>query len=246
MIAEGALDGVDAIYGSHVMGSLPAPYFGISPGPLAAGASMFTIRVKGLSAHGSEPHRGKDAITAAAAIVTNLQQCVSRMNDPQCPLVLTVGTFHGGTRFNIIPNEVVMEGTARTFADLADVETLMRRVIEHTAAALDVEATLEYVKMTPAVIHRDEELVKIAREAAEKIGGAEYVCPMKSMMGSEDFSFYMEKVPGIFGILGIYDEKHGHVYSNHHERFDFEEEVIARGAGIMAQFAVDYLERASK
>lgn len=242
MIEEGALDGVDVIYGSHVMGSLDAPYYGISSGPLMAGAAFFSIRVNGYAAHGSEPHRGKDAITVSAAIINALQQCVSRMNDPQSPLVLTIGTIHGGSRFNIIPNEVTMEGTVRTFDDGSVVESKMRRVIENTAKAFDTTAEFQFQILTPPLIHTNEKLVQLAKNAAEKLFGKENVYPMPPLMGSEDYSYYMQKIPGIFGIIGIRDREKGYIYSNHHEKFDFDESAISRGAAIMAQFAVDYLE----
>ena len=242
MIEEGALDSVDAIYGSHVMGGVEAPYFAVSPGPLMAGAAIFKIRVTGCAAHGSEPHRGKDAITVSAAIINALQQCVSRMNDPRSPLVLTIGTIHGGTRFNIIPNEVGMEGSVRTFEDGTAVKEMMRRIIENTAAAFDTTAEFSFEIITPPLIHSDEQLVQLARNAAEKLYGKQSVSDMKPLMGSEDFAFYVQKIPGVFGIIGIRDDAKGYIYSNHHEKFDFDESAIVRGSAIMAQFAADYLE----
>ncbi|NMA94077.1 MAG: amidohydrolase [Clostridiales bacterium] len=242
MISEGALDGVDAIYGSHVMGALDAPYYGISSGPLMAGAAIFNIRVIGYAAHGSEPHRGKDAITVSAAIINALQQCVSRMNDPRSPLVLTIGTIHGGSRFNIIPNEVKMEGTVRTFEAGTAVEEIMRRIVENTAAAFGTTAEFHFEMITPPVIHDSEKMVLLAKNAAEKLYGKQSVCDMQPLMGSEDFAYYLQKVPGVFGIIGINDVAKGYIYSNHHEKFDFEESAVVRGCAIMAQFAVDYLE----
>lgn len=240
MVREGALDGVDAIFGHHVMGDLDAPYFSVGMGPRMAGASFFTIDVEGFASHGSTPHDGKDAITAAAAIINNLQQCVSRLNDPSKPLVVTIGTIESGGRFNIIPNHVHMEGTVRTFDENTKVEEHMRRIIECTAAAFDMKATLDFRWLTRVVVHKDENLVALAENAARKLYG-DIVKTIPPMMGSEDFSEYGVKVPYVYCIHGIRDEGKGHIYNNHHEKFDFEEDCLPRGAAIMAQFAVDYL-----
>lgn len=240
MVKEGALDGVDAIYGQHVMGDVDAPCFVVGTGPRMAGAAFFTIDVEGFASHGSTPHEGKDAITASAAIINNLQQCVSRMNDPQSPLVLTIGSIESGGRFNIIANHVHMEGTVRTFDENTKVEEHMRRVIECTAAAFDMKASLDFRWLTRVVVHKDEHLVALAENAARKLYG-DIVKTIPPLMGSEDFSEYGVKVPYVYGIHGVRDEEKGHIYNNHHEKFDFEEDCLPRGAAIMAQFAVDYL-----
>ena len=239
MVSEGALDGVDAIYGHHIMGDLDAPYFSVGMGPRMAGASYFTIDVEGYAAHGSAPHSGKDAITTSAAIINNLQQCVSRLNDPKKPLVLTIGKIESGGRFNIIPNHVRMEGTVRTFDEDSRVEEHMRHIIECTAAAFDMKATLDFRWLTRVVVHKDEKLVALAENAARKLYG-DIVKTVPPMMGSEDFSEY-GRVPYVYCIHGIRDEAKGHIYDNHHEKFDFEEDCLPRGAAIMAQFAADYL-----
>lgn len=241
MVREGALDGVDAIYGHHVMGDLDAPFFSVGHGPRMAGAAFFTIDVEGFAAHGSTPHDGKDAITTAAAIINNLQQCVSRLNDPKKPLVLTIGTIESGGRFNIIPNHVHMEGTVRTFDEGTKVEEHMRRIIECTAEAFDMKATLDFRWLTRVVTHKDEKLIALAENAAQKLYGPDILKEIPPMMGSEDFSEYGAKVPYVYCIHGIRDEAKGHIYSNHHEKFNYDEDCISRGAAIMAQFAVDFL-----
>ncbi len=240
MIDEGALEGVDAIYGNHVWGDLAAPYLDFSSGKRMAYAGLFDIDVEGVSAHGSAPHRGADAITAAAAIIMNLQQYVSRVNDPLNPLVLTVGTINGGTRCNVIPNRVHMDGTLRSFTKERH-EEVMRRIIEHTAEALGVKAALRYEHVVDPLLNTDEHLVHLAQQAVTKLYGSESLGHLPMMMGSEDFANYMSLVPGVFGFVGSGNPAKGCCYTNHHEKYDVDEDILQRGAGVMAQFAVDYL-----
>ncbi len=241
VMKEGALDGVDAIYGQHTMGVLDAPLIDVTPGNRLACCHGFQIDVEGVSAHGSAPHLGIDAITASCSIVEALQQIVSRQNDPLNPLVITVGTIDGGTRFNVIPNKVHMTGTVRTFSLGTEVEDWMRKVIESVAAAMNCKATLSYQYMTPPTINRWDDLARIAHDAVVKLYGEESVGHAAVGMGSEDFAWYGDKVPYFFALIGSRDEEKGYTYSNHQEKYDIGEEILKRGSGLMAQFAADYL-----
>ena len=241
MVKEGAVDGVDAIYGAHIWGTVESGLIDVTPGNRMACCHMFKIKVTGVSAHGSAPHLGIDAITASAEIISSLQQCVSRMNDPLNPLVLTIGTISGGDRWNCTPREVVMEGTVRTFASGTFVEDKMRQVITSVASAFGAKAELEYKYLTEPVINSDEQLNRIAHDAVVKLYGEEGVGHMPTIMGSEDFSWYGQKTRYIFGFLGSRDEKKGYIYTNHQEKYDVDEAVLKRGAAVMAQFAADFL-----
>ena len=240
-VQQGVLDGVDAIYGQHIWAGLDAPYLNVQPGPRMASCDNFTLTVEGVSAHGSAPHLGVDAIVAAASIILNLQTIVSRINNPLNGLVVTVGTINGGQRFNIIANKVVMEGTCRTHSRemRTRIEPLIRRIAEDTAAALGAKATLKYEAFPGPVINDHEDLNRIAHDAAVKLYGEEGVRELPMMMGSEDFAYFMEKVPGVFGFLGSRDASHQ--ASNHNDHYDVPEEVLKRGAAMHAQFAADYL-----
>ncbi len=241
MLKEGAVDGVDAIYGAHIWGTVDSGLVDVTPGNRMACCHMFKITVTGASAHGSAPHLGIDAITASAEIISSLQQCVSRMNDPLNPLVLTIGTISGGDRWNCVPREVVMEGTVRTFAEGTFVEDRMRQIVASVAAAFGAKAELKYDYLTVPVINADEQLNRIARDAVVKLYGEEAVAHMPTIMGSEDFSWFGEKTRYIFGFLGSRDEKKGYVYTNHQEKYDVDESVLKRGSAVMAQFAADFL-----
>lgn len=243
MMEEGALDGVDAIYGAHIWGDFDAPLIDVTSGNRMAGGDIFNIRVEGTSAHGASPHLGHDALAAACAIFTNLQQYVSRINDPLNPLVVAIGVLRGGVRFNVVPNLAEMEGTLRTFATDGREEEIIRRIAENTAAALGCRAQVEYRRMCPPVINRHEELNRIARDAVVKLYGEAAVGHLPTMMGSEDFSWYGTQVPSVFAFIGSRNREKGITYTNHHEKYDVDESVLHRGAAVMAQFAVDYLAR---
>ena len=240
MVKEGAMDGVDAIYGTHVWGDFDAPYFDFVAGNRMACCHIFKIEVTGTSAHGSAPNLGKDAITCAAAMVNNIQQIVSRINNPLNPLVITIGKIDGGTRFNVIPNKVVMEGTVRTFSTGTEVEDEMRHIVEKTAETFKQKAVLTYDYLTMPVIN-DEKLANIARGAVTKLFGEGMLLDHSALMGSEDFSWFGEKAPYVFGFVGTRNEKEGKIYSNHQEKYDVDESALHKSAAVMAQFAADFL-----
>ena len=243
MIAEGVLKGVDAIYGAHIWGDFDAPYIDVSAGNRMACCDTFRITVEGSSTHGSTPHLGTDAIVAAASIIMNIQTYVSRNNDPLNPLVVTVGKIDGGQRFNILANKVVMDGTCRTFSrkTLETIDKDLERIAANTAAAFGASASLEYQHLTTPVINDHEDLNRIARNAVIKLYGEEGLGHLPTMMGSEDFAFFMEEVPGVFGFIGSRDPERGYIYTNHHEKYSVPEEVLQRGAAMHAQFALDFL-----
>lgn len=241
MIAEGVLKGVDAIYGAHIWGDFDAPYIDVSAGNRMACCDTFRITVEGSSTHGSTPHLGTDAIVAAASIIMNIQTIVSRNNDPLNALVVSIGEIHGGQRFNILANKVVMEGTCRTHSRemRGKIEPLLRRICEDTAAAFGAKAELKYDAFPSPVINDHDDLNQIAHDAAVKLYGEEGIKEMPRVMGSEDFAYFMDVVPGIFGFLGSRDAEHQ--ASNHNDCYDVPEDVLKRGAAMHAQFAADYL-----
>ena len=240
-VQQGVLDGVDAIYGQHIWAGVEAPYLNVQPGVRMASCDNFTITVEGSSTHGSTPHLGTDAIVAAASIIMNIQTIVSRNNDPLNALVVSIGEIHGGQRFNILANKVVMEGTCRTHSRemRGKIEPLLRRICEDTAAAFGAKAELKYDAFPSPVINDHDDLNQIAHDAAVKLYGEEGIKEMPRVMGSEDFAYFMDVVPGIFGFLGSRDAEHQ--ASNHNDCYDVPEDVLKRGAAMHAQFAADYL-----
>ncbi|MBR5520495.1 MAG: amidohydrolase [Oscillospiraceae bacterium] len=244
LIRAGVLDGVDAIYGAHIWNVLEAPYVNIEAGNRMASTAEFYVEVEGLSTHGSSPEAGIDAIAAMSAIIMNLQTFVSRNNSPLNPLVVSVGKVEAGTRWNTIPGKAKFEGTVRTFDKnmLEEAPKVMSRIIENTAAAYGATAKITKFRwLVIPVINDNENLVRIGQNAVKKLYGEEGLAPMMTQMGGEDFSFYMEKVPGVFGFIGSHNPETGKIYSNHHEKYDVDEDVLKRGAAVYAQFAYDFL-----
>lgn len=245
-IEKGLMKDVDAVFGMHIWHQIKAPHFNAELGPRMASCDAFTLTIKGNAAHGSAPHLGSDAIVAAAATIMNLQSISSRTNDPLNPLVVTVGTFDGGQRFNIIADKVSMDGTVRTFSPAFrdTVEARIRSIAEQTAACYGCTAQLQYNYLCDAVINTDAGLVETARNAAAGLYGEEILTGFEKLTVAEDFSFLMAEAPGFYGFIGAQsDAVPGSALSNHHECFTVDENALRHGAAISAQFAYDVLNQ---
>ena len=243
-IEQGVMDNVDACYGVHVTPRFESPKINMQYGERMAATDVFKLTVEGTSSHGSSPHLGHDAIVASAAIITALQTIVSRINNPLKPAVVTIGTIKGGQRFNIIANEVIMEGNIRTFDEIfrKEIETHIREIAESVAKAHSCTAKLEYRYGTGVVLNKDKNLVDIAQNAVKKLYGEDSLVEMEKITGGEDFSLLMEKAPGIFGYIGTRNPKvPGSEKINHHECFTVDEDALIRGTAVAVQFALDYL-----
>ena len=247
-VQQGVLDGVDAVFGMHIWGTLDSPEINVQPGGRMASCDNFKITVQGKACHGSAPHLGADAVVAAASVIMNLQTVVSRRNDPLNPLVVSIGTIRGGNAFTIVADRVEMEGTVRTFSrELREgLEEMIRGAVENAAKSCGAEASLDYHRYPGPVINDREDLNRIARNAAVKLYGEEGLAPLEKMTGSEDFAYYMEKVPGAFAFIGCRNQKIGATYTNHSDKFKVDEAALHRGAAFYAQVACDYLEETSR
>lgn len=238
---DNVLQGVDGIFGMHIWGNLESSKFNIESGARMASADTFKIRIKGTASHGSTPHLGVDSIVTASAVIMNLQSIVSRNINPIEPVVITVGTIKGGDRFNIIASEVVMEGTTRAFSKETRelLEGKMREVVQNTAKTYGAEGILEY-EYCPAPLINDGRLTDIAIKSAKKLYGQHSLVPMDKLTVSEDFTYYMDKVPGVFAFIGGGNKKIG-IYENHNDKFIIDESSLNMGTALYAQFAVDFL-----
>lgn len=241
-VRSGLLDDVDAVYGSHVWASLDSPFINIQSGPRMSSCDNFTITIEGKPAHGAMPSDGIDAITTAASVILQVQTIVSRRTDPRDSLTITIGEIAGGTRFNVIADRVVMRGTVRSHNSKVrrQVEERLRAIVEHVAAAGGASGHLEY-EYCPDVLVNDPELAGIAKHAAAKLFGEDILKDHPAEMGSEDFSYYLEKAPGVYVLLGARNKEKGIDAPAHHPRFMVDESVLIRGAAMYAQFAFEYL-----
>lgn len=202
MIKDGCLDGVDAIYGTHLWNPLPLGQIGYRPGPLMAAADRFEITVQGRGGHGAAPHETVDAIAVGAALVSNLQHIVSRNVDPVQSAVISVGSFQAGGAFNVIADSAKLVGTVRTFSkELQEqIITKIEQVTKGTCDALGAGYTYDYRKGYPAVVNEPEE-TRYFVGVAEELCGSETVSELEPVMGGEDFAYYLEHVPGTFFLL---------------------------------------------
>ena len=245
-VERGLMKGVDAVYGAHVWGLVDAGKINIAHGERMASCDMFTLTVRGEASHGSAPHLGRDAVVAASAVIMALQTIVSRVNNPLNSLVLTVGTFDAGQRFNIVADKAVMDGTVRTFDPKfrMKMEEMIRKTARDVAAGYGCTAELDYKYLCPAVINSDEKVVETARGAAVKLFGEDVLGPYEKLMGAEDFSFLMEDTPGVYGFIGGRSKDvPGSGMSNHHECYTIDEKILPMGAALAAQFAADFLAK---
>ncbi|MFS0554839.1 M20 metallopeptidase family protein [Brevibacillus sp. 179-C9.3 HS] len=243
MVQDGAVDGVDAIFGVHLWSMFPVGKVYISAGPLMANTDDFSIEIKGKGGHGAVPEETVDSIVIGSQIVGNLQTIASRNVSPLASVVVTVGTFNGGDSTNIIADNCRLTGTVRTFLpDVRDcAEQRLKEIAEGTAAMMGGSATVVYDRGYPAVINHEKETA-IAHEAALAAFGPERVEQMKPLMGGEDFSYYLEKVPGAYLFVGAGNPDKLATYPHHHPRFDIDEDAMLIAGELLGRTALHYLE----
>ena len=247
MVAEGALDDpkVEAVFGLHVGGWQETGQVGFSAGPFFASSDTFTITVEGRGVHGAQPHMGLDPIPVAAEIVQALQLIVSRQIDGRQPRVLTIGRIQGGTRFNIIADQVVMDGTVRTHDATvrATIKERMARTVKGVAEAHGTTATLRFLDEGNPPTVNDAALAALARPALERVFGAAGVLDVAPQMVAEDFPYYGEKAPYFYFSLGTRNEEKGIASVNHTDTFDVDEDALPLGVRALATLAWEFLAR---
>jgi amidohydrolase len=241
MIEEGALDGVDAIFGLHLWVPLPTGKVGVVKGPMMAQPDDFTLVVKGKGGHGSMPQQTVDPILVASQIVVNAQSIVSRNIDPLKPAVVSFGTIAGGTIYNIIPGDVKLTGTVRSFeSEIKDIaKKRIEEIAKGTAKAMGASVDLTYEEGYPPVIN-DTAMANFVLDVARQTLGKESVVDIDPVMGGEDFAYYLQKVPGVFLFLGAGD---GFDFPHHHPAFDIDEKVLPQGTLLMSSLALEYLQK---
>jgi len=247
MIAEGVLDNPkpDLTLALHVWNEKPVDWIGISTGPSLAGAEIFKIKVRGKGGHGAAPHTVNDPVLAASNIITSLQSIVSRNIDPLQSAVVSVCTIHGGEAFNVIPQEVELTGTIRTFEPLIREKVLERfEIIVHgLAETFGCLATVDLQRLTPAVINQPETATRIQGVARQLFPNAIIDTSNNITMGSEDMAFIMERVPGCFFFIGSANKEKGLDAGHHHPRFDIDEQALVNGIALMTATVMDILKQ---
>ncbi len=241
MIEDGLLENprVDLVYGLHLWNVLESGTVATKAGPMMASSDTIEVTVKGSGGHGSAPHQTVDPIVAAAHFVTSLQHVVSRTIDPLAPAVITIGSIHGGTTHNVIPDDVTMLGTVRAFSsDLRDaMAPKIERVLQGCCAAAGADYDFKYVRRYP-VTSNDALQAAYVRALAAKLFGTERSLELIPVMGAEDFSFLLLERPGCFFFIGAKPTA-GEVYPHHSARFSIDERALETGVQMMVALALD-------
>lgn len=243
MIEEGVLrdPDVDVCVGCHLWPGMPEGYLGVKSGPIMAAMDRFDLTIVGQGGHGAMPHLCVDALEVGTQVVSALQRLVSRKMDPLSPSVVTVGSFHSGSTFNVIPSKAELSGTTRTFdRDIwvswpERMETVIRGVCEAMGAGYDFRYTQGY----PPTIN-DKRVAEEVRECAVAAVGENQVVAPASTMGGEDMSFYLEQIPGCFFFVGIGREG---AEPLHNPGFDFDERALDTGIEVLCRIVLGRLSK---
>ena len=242
MIEDGCLDGVDEIYGIHVWNYQPVGEVGITDGPVLAAADMFEIKIKGIGGHGAAPQGTIDAVVVASHLVQAFQTIVSRNTNPLESTVVTIGTISGGHNFNIIADEVTLSGTARAYTEENRnlIKTRMAEIIDGVAKTFGAEISFDYEDGYPPTINHTDPVNKVLK-AAERVVGEKAGMPYLSM-GGEDFSYYLQKIPGCFFFVGSAPNDQKLFETPHHcSHFTMDERALLVGPSIYLNLVDDLL-----
>lgn len=242
MIKDGCLDGVDEIYGIHVWNYQPVGEVGVKDGPVLAAADMFKIKIKGKGGHGAAPQGTVDSIVVASHLVQALQTIVSRNTNPLESTVVTIGKINGGHNFNIIADKVTLSGTARAYTEenRTLIKTRMADIIDGVAKTYNAEILFDYEDGYPPTINHSEPAARVLK-AAEEVVGEKAGMPYLSM-GGEDFSYYLQKIPGCFFFVGSAPNEQELFETPHHcSHFTMDERALLIGPSIYLNLVDDIL-----
>ncbi|WP_370519439.1 M20 family metallopeptidase [Gilliamella sp. Pas-s27] len=244
MIKQGVLEDVDSAFGMHIWALMPVGKVSCVVGSSFASADLLTVRFKGKGGHGSMPHDTVDAVMVASAFVMNVQSIVSREIAPLDPAVVTIGRMDVGTRFNVIAENAVLEGTVRCFniAVRDKIEAAIRRYANQVAAMYRATAEVEYIYGTLPVIN-DKESALLAQDVIVQSFGKDALYFEAPTTGGEDFSYYTENIPGAFALVGSGNPDKDTQWPHHHGCFNVDEDGMTVGAEFYAQYAWAYLNK---
>ena len=243
MIEGGALEGIGAIFALHAYPYLPTGQIGYKYGVMMASADIFTIEIFGKSAHGARPHEGVDAILVSSMVVNSVNHIVSRRIDPLHPAVITMGTIEGGRAGNIICDHVIIKGTVRTINEAVrkDIPTMMEEAIKGNCKSMGASYHFDYLFGQPELIN-DDTMVDILKGEAEKIIGPENCIDLVDpVMGGEDFSEYLQIIPGAFFRLGTCNPDKNTCIPQHNSRFNVDDDALKYGMKILSSSALEFL-----
>ena len=244
MIAEGVMDAppVDRVLGFHLWNPLPVGQVGVKPGAIFGGVDELRLVVKGKGGHGAMPHQAVDPITMSAQVISALQTLVSREKHYAQGAVLTIGTIHGGSAFNIIADQVEMKGTLRTFDEEVR-QMFLRRIPEVMAgvcAALNGAFEFHHVQGCPAV-ENDPAMADFVRRLSSEVVGPANLPPIEPSTVGDDMALFQREAPGCYFLVGSSNAAAGLDAPHHSPTFDFDEDALSIATEILVKGALEYL-----
>jgi len=247
MVQDGLFDKfpVEAVYGMHNWPGMPVGKFATRPGAMMASFDIFEITVKGKGTHAALPHLGVDPVIAAAQIATGLQTITSRNTHPLESAVVSVTQIHGGDTWNVIPDEVVLRGTTRSFKpEVQDaMEAAIRRIADGVATAMGAQVQLRYERRYPPTVNTAPETEIAAAAAIDVVGERNVDRELQPTMGSEDFAFMLQAKPGCYVFIG--NGTGDKAVGLHNPHYDFNDEILPIGASYWARLVEQVLAKAA-
>jgi amidohydrolase len=245
MIEAGVLENpkVDYAVGCHLWPGIPEGCLGVRTGPFMAAMNRFNLKIIGKGGHGAMPHLCVDALEVGVQVVNALQRIVSRHMNPLNPTVVTIGSFHAGKAFNVIPETAEMSGTTRTFDTEAwrTWETRMEKVVQGVCESMGATYELNFPFGYPPLLN-DEEVSAVVRRCAEAVVGKDRTVEPDRTMGGEDMAYYLQQTKGCYFALGVGREGSAGI---HHPKFDFNEDVLTLGVETYCRIALAFLGSSS-
>lgn len=242
MIEQGAMEGVDNVFGIHIWSQMATNTISCNAGPVFASADVVEIKFTGRGGHGAMPDACIDATVVAAAFVMGAQAIVSRETDPLEPAVFTIGRMESGTRYNVIAEHAILEGTVRSFHPWVreKMERAIRRYAQQVAATYGATAEVHYRYGTHAVINEVDSALFAQRVIVDSFGESMLYSDRPTTAG-EDFSYYLQEAPGCFALVGSGNPDKDTEWAHHHGHFNVDEDALVYGAELYAQYAYTYL-----
>ena len=242
-IHEGVLDGVDLAFGIHLWNDLPLGTVALTSGGIMAGVVELGIEVIGHGGHGALPHRTRDPVVASAQLVMALQTIASRRIAPVDPVVVTIGSIHGGDAFNVIPGGVSLRGTVRGFSEpvIAEVEREVRAIAAGIAAATGTRIEVAWKLSTRPTVNDARAAAMVAEATSRMVGLSKITTEYRTMAG-EDFGEILREVPGCFALVGSANAARGLTEPHHSPRFEFDEAVLALSCDLHRAVAAEYAD----
>ena len=246
IVESGLLDDLDAVFGTHVFPTMPTGTISYRSGYAMAGRTFFKLKIQGVGGHGSSPHMANDSIVAGAHFVTAIQTVISRRLNPFDVGVITIGSFDGRGTFNVIKDAVELEGDVRYMT--VDTQKLIEKEIHRIVKGIEVEfgvtCEMTYTADYPP-LYNDPKITADIVASLQKINDPSIKEIIESPMisGSEDFSYYLEKIPGCFFNIGAMPKGVESAYFNHHPKFDIDEDALLIAAKSVGQVVCSYFEK---